>query len=62
MLSPDAMLVAPALRILEPEEAEERARSRQAWGDLWCAIAREANADQLDEPRDDEEAPAESIA
>jgi hypothetical protein len=33
-MSPSAMLVAPALRILDLEETEERAHNRQAWGDL----------------------------
>jgi hypothetical protein len=40
----------PVLRILNPRETEEHARNRQAWGDIWCAIAREADADRLDEP------------
>jgi hypothetical protein len=62
VLSPSATLVAPALRILDPEEAEECARNRQAWGDLWCAIARELDADPLDDPRNDEKATAEDSA
>ncbi len=51
---------APPLRILDPQEAEELARSRGAWAELWRAIAREANADHLDETREDKEASAES--
>ncbi len=53
---------APPLRILDPQEAEELARSRGAWAELWRAIAREANADHLDETREDKEASAESAA
>jgi hypothetical protein len=53
--------VAP-LRILDPDAAEERARNRQMWADLWQAIAYEANADRLDDARDDEEVPAETAA
>jgi len=56
MLSPSATPVVPLLRILDPEAAEERARNRRAWVDLWKAIARETDADRLDEPRDNEEA------
>jgi hypothetical protein len=54
-MSPSVVLAAPPLRILNPQEAQERARNRLAWGELWQAIAREANADHLDEPRDDDE-------
>ena len=61
-MPPSAMQVAPPLRILDPDAAEERARNRQAWGELWQAIAREADANRLDDLRDDEEAPAESAA
>jgi hypothetical protein len=45
---------APPLRILNPQEAEELAQNRGAWADLWRAIAREADADRLDESRDDD--------
>jgi hypothetical protein len=53
---------APLFRILDPEVAEEQARNRQAWADLWRAIAREAGTDRSDQPRDDDEEPAESAA
>ena len=54
---------APPLRILEPDVAEERARNRRAWAELWRAIAGEADADRLDDSRDDEQAtPAEPVA
>ena len=55
-------LPTPPLRLLDAEAAEERARHRQAWADLWQAISRETDADRLDEPRDDEEVPAEPAA
>jgi hypothetical protein len=35
---------APTLRILDPEAAEQVARNRQAWAQLWKAIAREPDA------------------
>jgi hypothetical protein len=59
---PPSALPAPPLRILDPDVAEERARNRQAWGELWRAIAREADADCTDEPRGDEKATAEDSA
>ena len=59
MLSPSP---AALLRILAPEEAEERARNREAWADLWQAIAREADADAPREPRDDETTAEDSAA
>ena len=62
MLPLSAALPVAPLRILASEEADERVRNREAWADLWQAIAREADADHLDESRDDEEAPAESAA
>ena len=48
MLSPSAALPVAKLRILAPEEADERARNREAWADLWRAIVREANAEPDD--------------
>jgi hypothetical protein len=53
---------APVLHILDPDAAQEHARNRQTWSDLWRAIASEVDADRTDEPRDDEEAPAETAA
>jgi hypothetical protein len=54
---PPSAQPAPRLRILDRGEAEERARDRQGWADLWRAIAREADA--ADEtPTDDEESAA----
>ena len=48
---------APPLRILDREAAEEAARNRRAWAELWQAIARESDA--ADEtPPDDEETAA----
>ena len=58
---PPSALPAPPMRILDSDAAEERARNRQAWGELWQAIAREADADCLNEPRD-EATPADSFA
>ena len=52
MPSPSASL---PIRILDREAAEEAARNRRAWAELWQAIARETGA--ADEtPPDDEEA------
>jgi hypothetical protein len=48
---------APPFRILDPQEAEELARNRGAWAELWQAITRECDA--ADEtPPDDEETAA----
>jgi hypothetical protein len=48
---------APPLRILDPQEAEDLARNRGAWAELWQAIACETVA--ADEtPPDDEETAA----
>jgi hypothetical protein len=55
VLSLSVMQVAPPLRILDPQEAEERVRARQSWIDLWRAIASEVDADLVDELRDDDE-------
>ena len=60
--SPSVALPLVPLRILAPEEADERVRNREAWADVWQAVAREADADRKDEPRADEEAPAETAA
>jgi hypothetical protein len=35
---------APPLRILDAETAEEVARNREAWADLWRNLARETDA------------------
>ena len=35
---------AAAPRILDAETAEERARNRQAWAELWQAVGRETEA------------------
>jgi hypothetical protein len=59
---PPSAFLAPPLRILDPEEADERAHNRQTWSDFWQAIARESGTDQSDEPCNDEEVPADSAA
>jgi hypothetical protein len=51
---------APVLRVITDAEAvESLARDREAWADLWQAIAREIDAGNRPEPNehDDEEAP-----
>jgi hypothetical protein len=54
---------APALRVITDAEAvESLACDREAWADLWQAIARETSAGHLDESRNDEEVPAETAA
>ena len=45
---------APPLRILDPQEAEELARNRSTWAELWQAVAREMNS--ADCPETDDEA------
>jgi hypothetical protein len=60
VLSSSAVLPAAPLRILDPQEAEERERTRQSWVDLWRAIACEVDADPLDETRDDGDETADS--
>ncbi len=51
----------PVLRVItDPEAVALLASHRQAWAELWQAIAREDNADHLDETREDKEASAES--
>lgn len=45
---------APTLRILDPEAVEAVARNRQAWAQLWGAIAREVDAADEPPPADDE--------
>jgi hypothetical protein len=47
---------APTLRILDPHEAEELARNRSAWAELWQAIARETDAADCPETDDEETA------
>jgi hypothetical protein len=51
---------APPLRILDPEEAEAGARDREAWADLWQAIARETDA--ADETPPDDGIPVEQAS
>ena len=46
----------PTLRILDPEAAEEVAQNRQAWAELWQAIARETDAANETTPADEETA------
>jgi hypothetical protein len=49
-VSPDHHVAALPARLLTPDEAEARLRARQPWADLWRVIAREADADRLDDP------------
>jgi hypothetical protein len=58
---------APALRVITDAEAvESLARDREAWADLWQAIARETDAasetppDEPEPQNDDEERPDEA--
>jgi hypothetical protein len=46
----------PTPRILDPEAAEEVARNRQAWAEIWQAIAREADTADETAPDDEETA------
>jgi hypothetical protein len=50
----------PTFRILDPEEVEARARDRQAWADLWQAIACETDA--ADETPPDDGIPVEQAS